>query len=539
MHLGELVGVAGACVLLANGALAQCLHYDGGVGYPTAAAGLMMATGDVDGDGDVDVAVALGTAGVLVMTNDGAGGFTTAPLYTGPERIGDVSIADVNGDGDLDIVGSTSNGPYTFMNQGGGVFAPIVVYTGQIAGLIKAVDLDGDKDIDLIGVQRAAGSVIHIRTWMNDGSGAFVPGESTLVNDGPLQSGLLEMDVADFENDGDIDVALCIEHAEPPIFILRNNGAGVMSAPERYASGFNAVHLAVGDVTGDGLADVLTVDVQIPGGAKLRVLANEGDGFAYLPQQSISLYAHGLMLTDFDGDGDVDLGYAGGFPPFAAVWLNGGSGAFSGGASINALPDPHSMVAADFDGDGDVDVAVMSYDFIPDESFFVSVYKNVGTLQITDQPDDVNVCEGAGAVLSVQASSTTTATYQWYKGDAALSDGVTKSGMVVSGAGTAGLVLSNISAKDAGEYSVVITNECTSAHSTIATLGVGGECCRTDVNGDGVVNSTDVSDFINVWFGDQLEGTLNADFNVDGVSNSTDVSDFINVWFEESAVGCG
>jgi hypothetical protein len=45
------------------------------------------------------------------------------------------------------------------------------------------------------------------------------------------------------------------------------------------------------------------------------------------------------------------------------------------------------------------------------------------------------------------------------------------------------------------------------------------------------VNSTDVSDFINTWFEDQSEGTLNADFNHDGVSNSTDVSDFINAYF--------
>jgi hypothetical protein len=53
-----------------------------------------------------------------------------------------------------------------------------------------------------------------------------------------------------------------------------------------------------------------------------------------------------------------------------------------------------------------------------------------------------------------------------------------------------------------------------------------------DWNNDGVVNSTDVSDFINDWFTDQANGTVVTDFNHDGVSNSTDVSDFINAWFE-------
>jgi hypothetical protein len=55
--------------------------------------------------------------------------------------------------------------------------------------------------------------------------------------------------------------------------------------------------------------------------------------------------------------------------------------------------------------------------------------------------------------------------------------------------------------------------------------------CGPDWNTDGVVNSTDVSDFINDWFGDQVNGTVATDFNFDGVSNSTDVSDFINAWF--------
>jgi hypothetical protein len=59
--------------------------------------------------------------------------------------------------------------------------------------------------------------------------------------------------------------------------------------------------------------------------------------------------------------------------------------------------------------------------------------------------------------------------------------------------------------------------------------------CPVDWNNDGVVNSTDVSDFINSWFEDQASGTLVTDFDLNGVSNSTDVSMFINAWFN----GCG
>jgi T5SS/PEP-CTERM-associated repeat protein len=63
--------------------------------------------------------------------------------------------------------------------------------------------------------------------------------------------------------------------------------------------------------------------------------------------------------------------------------------------------------------------------------------------------------------------------------------------------------------------------------------------CASDFNGDGVANSTDVSDFINAWFSDLANGTLVTDFDHNGVVNSTDVSAFINQWFADQASGCG
>jgi len=66
-----------------------------------------------------------------------------------------------------------------------------------------------------------------------------------------------------------------------------------------------------------------------------------------------------------------------------------------------------------------------------------------------------------------------------------------------------------------------------------------GPACLADFNADGIVNSTDVSDFINAWFEDQVMGTLVADWDHNGIVNSTDVSEFINSWFEDAAAGCG
>jgi len=59
----------------------------------------------------------------------------------------------------------------------------------------------------------------------------------------------------------------------------------------------------------------------------------------------------------------------------------------------------------------------------------------------------------------------------------------------------------------------------------------GKTACIADFNGDDIVNSTDVSDFINQWFADQIEGTFLTDWDDNGVVNSTDVSNYINDWF--------
>ncbi len=57
------------------------------------------------------------------------------------------------------------------------------------------------------------------------------------------------------------------------------------------------------------------------------------------------------------------------------------------------------------------------------------------------------------------------------------------------------------------------------------------ECeCVADWNRDGIVNSTDVGEFVNKAF-----LTNHGDINCNGISNSTDVSDFINLWFEIQA----
>ncbi len=93
---------------------------------------------------------------------------------------------------------------------------------------------------------------------------------------------------------------------------------------------------------------------------------------------------------------------------------------------------------------------------------------------------------------------------------------------------------------DAQDITAGTSRDCFSASAGPGTRGgpngIPDECeCLPDWNRDTVVNSTDVSDFVNTFFADQTSGTVNGDIDCNGVSNSTDVSDFINLWFAAQA----
>jgi hypothetical protein len=84
-------------------------------------------------------------------------------------------------------------------------------------------------------------------------------------------------------------------------------------------------------------------------------------------------------------------------------------------------------------------------------------------------------------------------------------------------------------------YKVRVASYSTSA-TGLFILNVRFSCCRVDWDSNGVVNSTDVSNFINDWFQDQANGTTVTDYDGNGVVNSTDVSMFINDWFAGCSV---
>lgn len=212
---------------------------------------------DLDGDGDLDVVAADGNTqhGMRVALNN-AGSLTQTQFLTQTDGFFSMDVADLDRDGDMDVIG----GPYsqtlkTFINNGAGVLAS--GWTGPTLSLaaVKAGDLDADGFVDMaVGVQSGG----PISFYRNQGTGTFTQRWST-----PDSHTIRYIDLADVDNDGDLDILAAGELEQR--FVYLNQGAGADLTPGTAddfllgwsgpAEGLHAIMGEKGDMDGDGDTD--------------------------------------------------------------------------------------------------------------------------------------------------------------------------------------------------------------------------------------------------------------------------------------------
>lgn len=285
------------------------------------------AFGDLDGDGDLDlVVVGRDDASIhdgtiestVIYINDGSGTYTIGGTHSiVPVRSSsDVAVADVNGDGSLDIIVTGWDGSDRVIelhtNNGSGTFTKVTTGVPFIAvneGALRFADVDGDTDMDLLIVGKDASGADIAELFINDGSGSFTKDTtaSALFRGG--RSGA-DAEFADVDGDNDMDLLIAgwnESDGEKFVELYINDGSGVFALDT--GSSFTPLSFGsvdFGDMDNDGDMDLLLTGSGAT--ATTEIYKNNGSGVFTLLSTTITGVRSGDgKFIDFDGDGDLDV----------------------------------------------------------------------------------------------------------------------------------------------------------------------------------------------------------------------------------------
>jgi len=328
---------------------------------------------DINGDKKNDLIVSsYSSSAVWTMLGNGKGGFAAGQSFATDGYPNNLVVADFNGDKKLDFATSNNAGEWVTvgLGNGDGTFRSSQGYgyswNAPINGIATA-DLNGDGNLDM--VQAGGGTGVGITVMLGSAHGVFGAPTSVAVGCGDAnRGGVSYIALGDVNGDGKVDVVANMTNAgggcpNNEVAVLLGTGKGKFKKPAYYSTGTtqqsNSITLA--DLRGDGRLDILTSN----GDGSLSVLLNNGSGkygAANVINGASGSEAGSIVVGDFNNDGKLDVALTNYSGTAINVLLGNGNGTFGDPISTPSGINPIGLAAGDFNGDGKLDLALTSWD---------------------------------------------------------------------------------------------------------------------------------------------------------------------------------